>query len=216
MSESIFLRVRRILASRVEDLVDAMGRPHGEDRMREALCEVDRAIDEILIDQDKAMTRRLQDSRQEGVLTKKIEELTQKARLAMREGHEEQAEAAISRQIDVEAQVRLLHQVQSLARVEEGELEESLTALRARKRQMEEALADHAIARLDAVLGCDSRVSGARNLGRRNGDSDSMEQRRAGGGEAQTGVAVGEAAAVQKSAIVARRLAALRREDHAA
>ena len=215
MSESIFLRVRRILAGRVEDLVDAMERAHGEDRMREALCEVDRAIDEILIDQDKAMTRRHQDSRQEGVLTKKIEELTEKARLAMREGREDQAEDAISRQIDVEAQLRLLHQVQSLARVEEGELEESLTALRSRKRQMEEALAVHAIARLDAVLGCDSSRS-ARDLGRRSEGADGAAKRRAGGGEAQTGVSVSGTVADQKSAIVAQRLAALRRGDQAA
>jgi hypothetical protein len=49
--------------------------------------------------------------------------------------------------------------VQELARVEEEKLEESLAALRARKKQMEEALAAFAIARSEASMGGDDTSS---------------------------------------------------------
>jgi len=51
---------------------------------------------------------------------------------------EDLAEAALSRQVDFEAQAKKLDAVQSQARDEEQRLEDGLSALKARKAQMEE------------------------------------------------------------------------------
>ncbi|MBA1879007.1 hypothetical protein HLX94_24455, partial [Escherichia coli] len=57
MAESVFLRVRRLLSAKVEDSVDAMERANSDGTMREAIREVDRAMDEVRRDREAAMTR---------------------------------------------------------------------------------------------------------------------------------------------------------------
>ena len=59
MAESIFMRVRRLISASVEDAVDAMERAGGPSVMREAIREVDRAIDEVRAEQEAASARRL-------------------------------------------------------------------------------------------------------------------------------------------------------------
>ncbi|HKG83144.1 MAG TPA: hypothetical protein VKB16_08320 [Beijerinckiaceae bacterium] len=59
MAESIFLRVRRLISGSIEDSVDAMERAGGTSVMREAIREVDRAIDEVRSEHEAATARRL-------------------------------------------------------------------------------------------------------------------------------------------------------------
>jgi phage shock protein A len=221
MSESIFMRVRRVLSGRVEDRVDEMERSNSDTVMREAVREIDRAIDEVRRDQGNAMTRRLQAARQQENLGKKIEELTAKARFALGEGREDLAEGALARQVDLEEQTGKLVHAQEIAKVEEEKLEESLSALRARKRQMEEALAAFTIARTEASLGGDEgtrntvererrlenaeaafdrAMTGGGGIGFTRGDADAINQ-------------VAEIDTLQKKATVSERLAALKAEQ---
>jgi phage shock protein A len=221
MAESIFMRVRRVLSGRIEDSVDEMERSNSDAVMREAIREIDRAIDEVRRDQGNAMTRRLQAARQQEGLAKKCEELTAKARFALAEGREELAEGALARQVDLEEQGAKLKNVQELARVEEEKLEESLAALRARKRQMEEALAAFSIAKVEASMGGDE---GTRNTLERERRLDNAEAAfdRAMTGGGGVGFTRGDADAInqvaeidtlQKKASVAERLAALKAEQ---
>lgn len=221
MPESIFMRVRRVLSGRVEDRVDEMERSNSDTVMREAVREIDRAIDEVRRDQGNAMTRRLQAARQQENLAKKIEELTAKARFALGEGREDLAEGALARQVDLEEQTGKLVHAQEIAKVEEEKLEESLSALRARKRQMEEALAAFTIARTEASLGGDEgtrntvererrlenaeaafdrAMTGGGGIGFTRGDADAINQ-------------VAEIDTLQKKATVSERLAALKAEQ---
>lgn len=224
MSESVFLRVRRLLSARIEDSVDAMERANSDGTMREAIRELDRAIDEVRGDQEKAMTRRLQAARQQAMIAKKVEELTGKARFALQEGREDLAEAALSRQVDFEGQTGQLEQIQGLAREEEAKLEESLTALRARKRQMEEALAAFMVARTEASLGGDGGFANTRSVERKVEQAEAAFDRAmsgAGGvaftrGDAEAINRVAAIDSLQKSATVAQRLAALKQENQAA
>ncbi|MDB5560316.1 MAG: phage shock protein PspA, partial [Enterovirga sp.] len=101
------------------------------------------------------MARRLNAARHQKMLTERVDQLTQKASFALKEGREDLAEAALSRQIDFEAQAKKLEDVQSLARDEEQRLQDGLTALEARKAQMEEALSAYVISRREAALGGD-------------------------------------------------------------
>src|SRR5258708_27411624 len=123
--------------------------------MREAIREADRAIDEVKAELESTMARRLQAARQQKMLTERVEELTAKAKFALGEGREDLAEAALSRQVDFEAQAGKLDAIQSQAREEEKRLEDGLAALGARKRQMEDALQAYLISRREAALGGD-------------------------------------------------------------
>jgi phage shock protein A len=220
MTESIFLRVRRLLSATVEDSVDAMERANSDATMREAIREVGRVVDEVRADKERAMARRLQAARQQEMIAKKVAELTDKARFALKEGRDDLAEGAVSRQIDFEEQARQLDQVQTLAREEEAKLEEILQALRTRQRQMEEALTAFSAARAEATLGGNAGPSGTRNVERTVERAEAAFDRAMTGnggvkftrGDVEAINRVAEIDGLQKSATVAERLAALRRE----
>ncbi|MCO5131821.1 MAG: PspA/IM30 family protein [Xanthobacteraceae bacterium] len=223
MSESVFLRVRRLLSARIEDSVDAMERANSDSTMRESIREVGRAIDDVRADKERAMARRLQAARQQEMIAKKVIELTDKARFALKEGRDELAEGAVARQIELEEQARQFDQVQTAARDEEAKLEESLEALRARKRQMEEALSAFMSARTEASLGGDAGHSNKRNVERAVERAEAAFDRAMTGnggvrfnrGDVEAINRVAEIDGLQKQATVAERLAALRREVHA-
>lgn len=219
MAESIFTRVGRLLSARVEDNVDAMERANSDGVMRESIREVDRTIDAVRADRERAMTRRLQAARQQEMIARKVEELTGKARFAVESGRDDLAESALARQVDLEEQSTRLNEVQSLAREEEAKLEESLAALRGRKTQMQEALAAFDIARSDASMGGDGGFAQSCNVERKVERAEAAFDRAmtgAGGvgfsrGDAATLNGVAELDTLQKGATVASRLAALKR-----
>ncbi len=220
MTESVFVRVRRLLSARIEDSVDAMERANSDGVMREAIREVDRALDEVRSDQERAMTRRLQAARQQEMIAKKVEELNTKARFALQEGREDLAEGALKRQVDLEEQSAGLVRVQELARAEEAKLEDSVSALRARKSQMEEALAAFAAAKSDASMGGDGGFANARDVERKVEKAEGAFDRAmkgAGGvgftrGDADAINQVAEIDTLAKKATVAERLAVLKQE----
>jgi phage shock protein A len=224
MAESVFLRVRRLLSAQIEDSVDNMERANSDGTMRESIREVDRTIDEVRSNQEKAMTRRLQAARQQEMIRKKGEELTGKAKFALQEGREDLAEGALARQVDLERQIEKLEQVQTLAREEETKLEESLASLRARKSQMEEALAAFSISRTEATMGGDGGFSQARDVDRKVERAEAAFDRAmtgAGGngftrGDAQAINRVAEIDTLHRGATVAQRLAALKQDIKAA
>lgn len=218
MAESIFARVRRLLSARIEDNVDAMERANNDGVMREAIREVDRTIDAVRGDQERAMTRRLQAARQAEMIGRKLTELTDKARFAVDSGRDDLAEGALKRQVDLENETGRLTQIQDHAREEEAKLDESLAALRARKAQMTEALAAFDIARSDAALGGDGEFHSARRHERVVEQAEAAFDRAMGGaggvgfqrGDADAINRVAEIDTLQKNATVAQRLAALK------
>jgi phage shock protein A len=220
MAESIFLRVRRLVSGSIEDTVDAMERANSDSTMREAIREIDRAIDEVKADLEKAMTRRLQAARQQGLIAKRVEELTGKAKFALREQREDLAEGALARQVDLEQQVGGLETVQANSRTEEGKFEESLAALRSRKKELEEALAAFTIARTEATMGGDGDFENSRNVERKVERAEAAFNRAmtgAGGiavdrGSVEAINKIAEIDSMVKSQTVAERLAALKRE----
>src|SRR3712207_2903335 len=167
MAESVFVRVRRLVSAGIEDAVDAMERAGGTGVMREAIREVDRAVDDVRTEQEAATARRLQAMRQQRMFRDKLAALDEQARFAIAENRDDLAEAAVSRQLDFEAQVERLDAVQAEAASEAGRLEEGLVALTARKSQMEQALAAFELARRDASLGGDGPTRPDRRTERR-------------------------------------------------
>ena len=169
------------------------------------------------------MARRLQAARQQKMLTERAEELTAKAKFAVSEGRDDLAEAALSRQIDFEAQAKKLDAVQQQAREEEQRLENGLTALNARKRQMEDALQAYLISRREAALGGDGPTRPGRSAEKKvDAAEQAFDRAMAGAGgvgfqraDADEINRVAEIDGMQKSATVAERLAALKAQQAA-
>ena len=219
MAESIFLRVRRLISGSIEDSVDAMERAGGTSVMREAIREVDRAIDEVRSEHEAATARRLQAVRQERLTRERLAGLDEKARFALGQGRDDLAEAAVTRQLVFEAQAERLQAVQAEAEQEAGRLEECLAALTGRKAQMEEELASFEIAQRDATLGGDGPTRPGRRTERKVDRAEAAFDRAMAGAGGAAGVTrtdakaaakVAELEVMQKSAVVAQRLAALR------
>jgi len=224
MAESLFLRVRRLLSARVEDTVDKMELAGGDAVMREAIREVDRAIDDVRGDQEAAMARRLQAARQQKMLADRVAQLNEKAKFAIAEGRDDLAEAALSRAIDFENESAKLDNVQNVAAEEEARLDDNLAALKTRKQQMEEALSAFEISQREAELGGDGPGRTERAVEKKVERAEQAFDRAmtgAGGvgftrADADTINRVAEIDGMQKSATVAARLAALKQASQAA
>ncbi|MGY8661180.1 PspA/IM30 family protein [Bradyrhizobium sp. UFLA05-109] len=218
MAESIFARVSRLLSATVEDTVDRMEQAGSDAVMREAIREADRAIDQVKAELESTMARRLQAARQQKMLGERVEELTAKAQFAVNQQRDDLAEAALSRQIDFEAQAKKLDAVQEQARELEKRLEDSLAALHARKRQMEDTLQAFLISRRQAALGGDGPAQPNRSAEKKlDAAEQAFDRAMVGAGgvgftrtDASTINRVAEIDGMQKSATVAERLAALK------
>jgi len=223
MAESIFARISRLLSATVEDAVDRMEQAGGDAVMREAIREADRAIDQVKAELQSTMARRLQAARQHKMVTDRAEELTSKAKFALGEGREDLAEAALSRQVDFEAEAKKLETAQQQAREEEQKLEEGLAALNARKRQMEDALQAYLISRREASLGGDGPSHPDRSAEKKLDKAEqAFERAMAGAGgvgftraDGETINRVAEIDTMQRSATIAERLAALKAQQAA-
>jgi phage shock protein A len=151
--EPIFLRVRRLLSASVDDAVSAMERASGTSLMREAIRQVAEALDEVRAEQEAAAARIAQAKREQGLIRERIAELDDKARFALGKARDDLAEAAVSRQLDLEAQLARLDTVQAEAAAQAVRLDECAAALAVRKAQMERELAAFEAARRDGLGG---------------------------------------------------------------
>jgi phage shock protein A len=160
MAESILIRMKRMVTGGVTDIVEAMETSQGESVMREAVREIERAIDETRAEAGRVASKRIFASRQAAMIREKISELTGKARLALGEGRADVAEALVARQIDLEAQIPVIESAERDASAEETELLQCLSALQGRKREMEADLEAFAAAR--RVADRETQSGGAR------------------------------------------------------
>ncbi|MBY6242018.1 PspA/IM30 family protein [Methylosinus sp. Sm6] len=150
MTESIATRVKRILSASIADLVDRLEAAQGESVMKETIREIELVIDEARVESGRAAAKRLQAVRQAQMTRDKIADLARRAKEALEESREDLAEAAISRQIDLEAQIVALAGAECDAGNAEDAIERDIAALTARKKEMEESLAAFVSSRREA------------------------------------------------------------------
>ena len=222
MAESIFIRIKRLISGNVEDLVDAMENSGAPTVMREAVRELDRILDEVKSERDQATASRLQAVRQQRMYKERLEGIAQKAQFAMDQGREDLAEAALHRQIDFEAQVRKLEEIEVSSSDKERELEESVAALEMRKAHMEEELKHFEAARAEAGLDKQAAPDQASNVARRVERAEAAYNRamNANGGiamkaDAQNTAKVAEIDIIMKKSEIETRLEALRKQKKA-
>lgn len=140
MSESLVSRVKRLVSGGVNSLVDAVENASPETVMKEAIREVDSAVDQVRDALGETLAAKHLASRRLMDASAKHEELGAQIGMAVKEGRDDLAEAAISRQMDLESQIPVLESAISDAAAKEAELEGYIAALQARRREMEEEL----------------------------------------------------------------------------
>lgn len=141
MAEQLVSRVKRLVSGGVNSIVDAVENASPELVMKEAIREVESAIDEVRDELGKVLANKHLASRRLMDANAKHESLGDQIEMAVKEGRDDLAEAAISRQMDLESQIPVLEAAVSDADAEEAELESYVEALQARRREMDEELA---------------------------------------------------------------------------
>ncbi|MEX0742456.1 MAG: PspA/IM30 family protein, partial [Phycisphaeraceae bacterium] len=136
----ITARVGRIVSGGFNQIVDAVENSAPELVMEQAIREVDGAIDEVRAELGKVAANKHLASRRLMESNTKHEALTEQIELAVQQSREDLAEAAIARQLDLEAQIPVLETTINECGHEEKELEGFVAALQGKKREMREEL----------------------------------------------------------------------------
>ena len=218
MSDSIFVRVQRVMSGGVGSAIDAAERLSGTSVMRQAIREMDCAIEKARAEGESARARRLQAAHRLQESRKQLATLKEQARFALGKDRLDLAEAAIARQLDVETQIASLTKAEAEAGAAERRLDESAAELKLRRGQMYEELRGFEAAQRAGSTGQDAPGSLDSHLQRRAERAQEAFERAmdsAGGlsgGRASPEAAakVAELEALQKEAAIAERLAALR------
>ncbi|MCV0424758.1 MAG: PspA/IM30 family protein [Roseibium sp.] len=140
MAEGLVARVKRLVSGGVNQLVDSIENTSPETVMAEAIREVDRAVDQVRDELAGVIANKHLANTRLGETTSRHEELQGQIALAVKESRDDLAEAAIARQLDLEVQIPVLEAAVADASREEKELEGYISALQARKREMEAEL----------------------------------------------------------------------------
>lgn len=167
MAESIAVRVKRLLSASIADLVDRMEVAQAESVMKETIREIDQVIDEGRIEASKAAAKRLLALRQAQMVRDKVGDLTDRAKEALKQSREDLAQAAIARQLDLEAQLVALADAERDAANAEAAMERDIAALSARKKEMQESLDAFVAARREAERETGFNAEGANTTDRR-------------------------------------------------
>lgn len=217
MSDSIFVRVQRVVTGGVGSALDAAERLGGTSVMRQAIRDMDSAIDKARAEGESARARRLQAAHRLQECRKQLATLKEQARFALGKDRMDLAEAAIARQLDVETQVAALTKAEAEAEAAERRLEESAAELKLRRGQMYDELRSFEAAQRAGSSGDDAPGSPGSQLQRRAERAQEAFERAmdAAGGlsgaraSPEAAAKVAELEALQKEAAIAERLAAL-------
>jgi phage shock protein A len=143
MNESISSRVGRIISGSLNAIVDAVENAAPETVMQESIREIESAIDEVRIELGKVIAAKHLASNRLMSENQKHTDLTEKLELAVQQERDDLAEAAISAQLDIEAQLPVLENTISDNTAREKELEGYIAALKAKKSEMQDELDEY-------------------------------------------------------------------------
>lgn len=223
MTENLASRVGRIISGSLNSLVDAIENSMPETVMDESIREIEGAIEEVRAELGRvtankylASTRLLDENR-------KHEDLAANIELAIKEGRDDLAEAAISSQLDIEAQIPVLERTISDCGAKEKELEGFISALQAKKREMNDELRKLVNSRKEAEAfaagggnsvtdsgGIESRVTKAESAFNRVMERSSGMPGKAGVGDRKSAAQLAELEDMARKNRVQERLAAIK------
>ena len=140
MNENLSGRVGRLISGSFNALIDAVENAAPEIVMQEAIREIDGVVDEVRTELGRVVANKHLSNSRLVEENNKYEELTANIELAVEKGRDDLAEAAISKQLDIEAQIPVLEGSIVEFSAREKELESFVQALQAKKREMSDDL----------------------------------------------------------------------------
>lgn len=140
MSESLTRRVGRLVAGSFNALVDAVENAAPESVMEQAIREIESAIADVRRDLGSVVAQHHLTAKRLNEDSTRHEQLGEQARLALQQGREDLATAAVERQVDLEAQIPVLEARLAELAAEETRMEGFVAALQAKRREMRDAL----------------------------------------------------------------------------
>ncbi len=140
MKEKLAGRVGRLIAGSFNALVDAVESAAPETVMEQAIREVEEAIDDVRAELGRVIAAKHLANARLMQANQKHEDLAGKAELAIQENRDDLASAAVSQQLDIEAQIPILENQLSELAAQERELEGYTAALQGKRREMQEEL----------------------------------------------------------------------------
>lgn len=155
MKERLINRIGRIISGSFNSLVDAIENAAPETVMEEAIREIDAAIDDVRTELGRLIANKHLANSRLMAENKDHEDLSDKIALALQNSREDLAETAVARQLDIEAQIPVLEATIKDCADQEKELEGYVSALLAKKRQMQEELREYKQSRADATATTD-------------------------------------------------------------
>jgi phage shock protein A len=147
MAESLSTRVSQIIVGSVHALMDKIEDQAPEAMMEQAIRQVDVVTEEVRHEFGIATANRHLAQQQHADLSRRHLELTSSADEAVSSNRDDLARAAITKQLDLEAQMPIIEKsLQNLAK-QEKELASYIDALTAKKREMQEAMSAFQLSR---------------------------------------------------------------------
>ncbi|TWT06059.1 PspA/IM30 family protein [Reyranella sp. CPCC 100927] len=165
-TETVVTRIGRVIAGMTHAAISAAEDVNPEAVMEQAIREIDGAADEVRGEMGKAMAEKARLDLRRKELERERGELDENVKLAVGKGRDDLAEAGIDRQLDIEAQLGVLARLAVDADEKIGQLNQTLDAVRASRREAETRLADLKRTRQTSVSGAgapegETRVSKA-------------------------------------------------------
>ncbi len=221
MSENLVKRVTRLISSGANSLIDAIENAAPEVTMREAIREVERAMDDVRDEMVHTVAAGHHASRRLRMARDKLEELNEKACVAVAQERDDLAQAALSRQLDIESQIPDLETAIKEASAKQAELDGFIAALLQRKKEMEADLASFVASRRQAAdaAGIVGGGSARDSVERRAENAHSVFERALAAGTGQpagiradreTAAKLIELDRVSREIVIAERLAAIK------
>lgn len=140
MREGLVGRVKRLMAGSLNSVVDAVEMAAPEAVLKQAIRETEEALDEVQHELGRTIVNKHHAASRLAAANDKHEELSRQIEFAVGEGRDDLAEAAIARQLDIEAQMPILESALHDFSATESELEGYVEGLKARRREMQEDL----------------------------------------------------------------------------
>lgn len=140
MADSIATRVTQIISGNVHSLLDKIEDANPEAALAQAVREVDHVTDDVKAELGRAEAAKHLAVSGLNRLNSRNEALAEQIELALKQGKDDHARVGVSAQIDTEDQIAVVQKSLQEANERATELESYISALNAKKREMEAAL----------------------------------------------------------------------------
>ncbi len=142
MSETLARRVGRLVSGGFHGVVDAAEHLAPETVMNENIREIERAIDDVRAELGQVLAQKHLSAKKLADESNRHESLSGQIQAAVSAGRDDLAQVGIGEQMDIEARLPVLENSMADCAMQEKELETFISALQAKRREMQQALQD--------------------------------------------------------------------------